>query len=289
MHNRITCGISSRTIHSYNKEKLTVVFNAISTGEEVGKVVSPIPFIINMKFEDGITPITKEDNKEFRRLAYFLLKNKKVSIRNIETKEITDFHFKHDEYPTTENIDFLTRALSEFPNDTFEVSFKSYNINFSVIPFISDKNAFEIIKNNDFNVNHWIKQKDDLYKWCCKETRKLKAEIEKAEKPESEIYLDFIIKATHRNKFKGIKEDLFKESIFFQPSIFRTIGIYGRGKKTMDSFHKMIDVYWTIFKLMNMNINLAQHSSVYPNTIPCFHEDNIKFHEEILKVLKSKS
>ena len=289
MHNRITCGISSRTLHSYDKEKLTVVFNAISTGEEIGKVVSPIPFIINMKFEDGIKPLTKKDNKEFRRLAYFLLANKEVSIRNIETKEITNFHFKRSEFPTTESIDLLTLALSEFPNDTFEVSFSSYNMNFSVIPFITDKNAFDIIKNNDFNINHWIKRKEDLYKWCCKETRQLKKMMEETEKPEQETYLDFIIKATHRNKFKGIRKDLFKESIFFQPSIFRTIGIYGRGKKTMESFHKMIDVYWTIFKLMNMNINLAQHSSVYPNSISGFHEDNIKFHEEILKVLKSKS
>jgi len=288
MYNRVSCALSNRTMESYDGEELTMFFTAVSTGGEVGKINTPLPFIFDMKFEDGFIPLNKESRKNFRRLAYFILKELSPTIISIETKEEQNFKYSFNEYPSESDIDAIANALSSFPSDQYEVVFTPTSIKtpVSIVPFIADKKQFDIFKETDFNVNHFIKKKEDLYKWVCNLGFSAKKRMKESEGTESEQYLSVIMEALRTNNFKNIESNLLGDVFYFQAGIFRSIGLYGRGKKSQNSFYKTIDTFWVLYKMIIMNVNMSQASNPYPNHLA--NDNLIEYHEKVLAALKEK-
>lgn len=289
MYNKLVCALSGQTLHADNNTILTLLFNAVSIGSEVGKVVTPFPFIIDFNFQSSkLEANTKEDQKEFRRFVYYFLNNYKLEIKNISTSEITKFSFANSKQrPSKEDIDFVSHAILSFPCDEYEIFFKAYNMEFSLTPFVSSKKQFDIIKDNDFSINYNFKNKDDLVAW------QLKSSIYNPHlrnitegKTKSEINNIAIQRVLRKNKFDLYKEDVLKESLFFSISIFKYVGINGIRKKSINSIEKMFDTYWAIYKLTEMNININQTSVTYPNNR--INDDLIKYHEKRLEVLRQE-
>lgn len=300
MSNRIVCGISGATIEAYDKDDLILIFSVVSSGA-VGPINSQLPFIIDVNFKDKLIPNSKDAQKDFRRFAYFIISEYTPKIIELETRKETILDLKAENANISDMIDQLINALSRFHYDQYEVQFKtreSYG-DLSIVPFVAYKSQFDIIKDNDFNVNYFIQSKEDLYKWICEtHNRKLRKKImamcETKEEEDNyfvnqdaspEQFLKAINHAIIKNDFSYINST-FLESFFFQPSIFKTIGLYGKVRKGMVSFHKMIETYWVIFKMQELNINFSQSSAMYPKH---FANNNIiKLKELQLSDLKNK-
>jgi hypothetical protein len=289
MYNKVSCALSNRTIEAYDNEELTIFFSAVSNDCEIGKINTPLPFILDVKFEEGFVALDKKSKKDFRRLAYFILKELSPTVITMETKEELKFKYGLMEHPTESDIDFIVNALSSFPYEKYDVTFvpsscSDYSV--SIIPFIADKKQFNIFKENDFNINHFINTKEDLYKFACNSgytTSKI-IKNKDPETAESEVYFNIIKEALRTNNFKNIESNLLGETFHFQYGIFKGIGLYGRGKKSMNSFDKMINIYWTLYKMIYMNVNMSQSSNPYPHHLT--NDNLIKYHEKVLQNLK---
>lgn len=288
MYNRLACALSGQTIQASNDAKVTLIFNGVSVGSEVGKVSTPFPFIFNFDFISKLEPSTKEDCKDFRRFIYYLLNNYDLTIKNLSESETKEFSFSNiKKRPSQEALDYVSNAILSFPSDEYEIFFKSYGITFSIVPFVSTQKQFEVIKNNDFLINYNFKNKDALIAWQLKNrprNKELRKLIEN--KNSAEIHNIAIQRMLKKNKSDLYKESFLEESLFLQIPVFEYVGMNGIRKKSVKSIEKMFDTYWTIYKLTEMNINLNQTSITYPNTR--INDDLIKYHEKRLEVLKQE-